>query len=108
MTMLWPNGIPMLVRGKGATPSHFSKAYQIVQVCNRWRIHTRWWERKPVARHEYDAADCEYDAADCEYDAAGRRDGEVDREYVKLLTQDGTLCLLYRDHVHGGWFLARV
>jgi hypothetical protein len=104
MTRLWPNGIPVLAFGEGATPLHFywqGKAYQVVEVCNRWRTHTRWWQRNPATRHEYDAADCEYDAAD-------RRNGEVDREYVKLLTQDGTLCLLYQDHVNGGWFLARV
>ena len=30
------------------------------------------------------------------------------REYVKVTTDTGLLCLLYRDLHAGGWFLARV
>jgi hypothetical protein len=83
VTRLWPDGIPVLVRGEGATPLHFlwqGMAYEVAKVCNRWRIHTRWWEP----------------------------DRAVWREYVKLLTGDGTLCLLYQDQIDGGWFLVRV
>jgi hypothetical protein len=47
---------------------------------NRWRIHTRWWEP-----HE-----------------------SIWREYIKVTTDTGLLCLLYHDLRDGGWFLARV
>lgn len=53
---------------------------RIARVCNRWRVHTRWWEpRQPVWR-----------------------------EYLKVVTGDGLLCLLYRDLLAGGWFFARL
>ncbi|NIV32630.1 MAG: hypothetical protein GWN58_25255 [Anaerolineae bacterium] len=43
-------------------------------------MHTRWWEPEEA----------------------------VWREYVKVTTGTGLLCLLYRDLLAGGWFLARV
>jgi hypothetical protein len=30
------------------------------------------------------------------------------REYVKVTTDTGLLCLLYHDLIQSGWFLARV
>ncbi len=38
------------------------------------------------------------------------RDAEesIWREYVKVTTGTGLLCLLYRDLVSGGWFLVRI
>jgi hypothetical protein len=54
-------------------------AHRIEEVCNRWRVDTRWWE-------------------------PGER---IDRTYLKVVTDTGLLCVLYRDPA-GGWFLARL
>jgi hypothetical protein len=51
-----------------------------VEVCNRWRVHTRWWEPAEA----------------------------VWREYLKVTTDSGFLCLIYHDLVSGGWFLSRI
>jgi len=51
-------------------------------------VHTRWWEPdEAIVR---------------------LRLTNVWREYVKVTTGTGLLCLLYRDLLNGGWFLARV
>jgi hypothetical protein len=42
------------------------------------------------------------------WDQAGHPAGGGRREYVKVATDTGLLCLLYRDLDHGGWFLARI
>ena len=86
MTRLWPEGEPVEAWGAAAgagRPDGFrwqGTDHPIEEVCNRWRVHTRWWE-------------------------PGRA---VWREYVKVATAGGLLCLLYRDLASGGWFLARV
>jgi hypothetical protein len=54
--------------------------HRVNQVCNRWRVHTRWWEPGQA----------------------------VWREYNKIVTDTGILCQLYQDLAHGGWFLAMV
>lgn len=82
MTRLWPDGIPVWVWGEGETPEGFvwqGTGQRIVQVCNRWRIHTGWWDEAQA----------------------------LWREYVKVATDGGYLCLLYRDR-SGGWFLSRL
>ncbi len=69
--------------GREETPSGFAwqgAPHHIVEVCNRWRVHTRWWEAEET----------------------------IWREYLKVATDKGLLCLLYRDLLGGGWFLARV
>ena len=73
----------MEVFGKHVTPSGFvwqHVPHHILSICNRWRIHTRWWEPEEA----------------------------VWREYLKVETASGLLCLLYRDLANGGWFLARI
>lgn len=83
MTRLWPEGEALQIWGVADVPQGFTwrgAAYCIQEVCNRWRIHTRWWEPSQV----------------------------VWREYVKVTTNTGLLCLLYRDLRSGKWFLARV
>ena len=55
-------------------------SHHIKESYIRWRIHTRWWEP----------------------------DKAIWREYVKVETNTGLLCLLYQDLLKGGWFLARV
>ena len=70
--------------GKGAdVPKGFvwrGTRHRVDRVCNRWRVHTRWWEP----------------------------DQAVWREYFKVVTDTGILCQIYHDLADGGWFLARV
>jgi len=83
MTRLWPEGQPVQVWDPEETPRGFDwqgAPQRIVAVCQRWRVHTRWWQ--PAAL--------------------------VWREYLKVTTDTGLLCLLYHDLAAGGWFLARV
>lgn len=55
-------------------------AHPVIEICNRWRVHTRWWEPARL----------------------------VWREYWKVTTQDGLLCLIYHDLAGGGWFFSRL
>ena len=83
MARLWPEGQAVSVWGGEDTPAGFAwqgALHSVQETCNRWRIHTRWWEPGQA----------------------------VWREYVKVTTDTGLLCLLYRDLPAGGWFLARV
>jgi hypothetical protein len=83
MTRLWPEGEPVAAWGGKGTPEGFAwqgVSHHILDVCNRWRIHTRWWEPGEA----------------------------IWREYLKVITDTGLLCLLYRDLLLDGWFLARV
>jgi hypothetical protein len=83
MTRLWPAGEPVRVEGTENTPSEFSwrgTRHPIKTVRNRWRLHTRWWEPGQA----------------------------IWREYLKIETETGILCLLYCDLMEGGWFLARI
>jgi hypothetical protein len=54
--------------------------HHILDICNCWRIHTRWWEPSHA----------------------------VWREYWKVATDEGLLCLIYEDLMSDGWFLSRV
>jgi len=47
-------------------------------VCNRWRVEDDWWRQ------------------------------EVARDYYKIRTDDGTLCVIFRDRKQGTWHLQRV
>jgi hypothetical protein len=83
VTRLWLEGEPVAVWGEGNAPAGFAWAgaeHGVVEVCNRWRVHTRWWEPDETAW----------------------------REYVKVATDTGLLCLLYCDLPSGEWFLARL
>jgi hypothetical protein len=83
MTRLWPKGEAIEVWGEEETPEGFvwqGAPHQTVDVCNRWRVHTRWWEP----------------------------DQAIWREYLKVTTDTGLLCLLYRDLHTGRWYLARL
>jgi hypothetical protein len=83
MTRLWPEGEAVEVLGGEETLSVFAwkgASHRISEICNCWRVHTRWWEP----------------------------DEAIWREYIKVTTDRGLLCLLYRDLLKGGWFLARV
>ena len=83
MTRLWADGEPVEVWGGQKAPAGFAwqgARHGITGIRNRWRIHTRWWQPGEA----------------------------IWREYVKVTTTSGLLCLLYRDLLAGGWFLARV
>jgi hypothetical protein len=49
-------------------------------ICNRWRVTSSWWNPG----------------------------GYAQREYVKLVTEDGLLCTVYRDMVNDAWYLDRI
>jgi len=83
VTRLWVEGQPIKVWGEGGSPEGFlwdEEPQRVTEVCNHWRVHTRWWEPEQA----------------------------VWREYWKVITEAGVLCLIYRDLQLGGWFLARV
>jgi hypothetical protein len=83
VTRLWPDGEPVEVWGEAGMLTDFTwqgEAHRVLQVCNRWWIHTCWWEPGEA----------------------------VWREYLKVATDTGLLCLLYRNLLSGDWFLARL
>jgi len=83
MTRLWPDGEPVATWGGEEQPAGFQwhgESHRIEDVCNRWRVHTRWWEQNET----------------------------IWREYLKVTTHTGWLCLLYRDQLTDDWFLARL
>lgn len=83
MTRLWPEGEAIEAWGHGEVPDGFywhQRPQHILKVHNHWRIHTRWWEPKQV----------------------------IWREYWKVVTDAGWLCLVYQELQAAKWFLARV
>jgi len=83
MTRLWPEGEQVEAWGGEGTPDGFvwhGEPHRILDVCNCWRIHTRWWEP----------------------------DQGVRREYLKVVTDTGLLCYIYRDLLSGDWFLSKI
>jgi hypothetical protein len=83
VTRLWPEGEPVEVWGGSETPEGFiwqGVSHRLLEVSNRWRVHTRWWTP----------------------------DEAFGREYLKVTTDTGLLCLVYRDLSAGDWFLARL
>jgi hypothetical protein len=83
MTRLWLQGEQVKVWNKEETPAGFNwqgETHHILGVCNCWRIHTRWWEPEHA----------------------------IWREYWKVVTDVGLLCLIYEDLPSSGWFLSRI
>lgn len=67
----------------GELPAGFDwqqEPHQILEICNCWRIHARWWDSEQA----------------------------VWREYFKVATDRGLLCLIYHDLQSGDWFLSRI
>ena len=54
--------------------------WEPVRVSNRWRLEDEWW----------------------------RQGGEVVRDYYRLRTASGTVCVVFRDEVAGDWRLERI
>jgi hypothetical protein len=83
VTRLWPKEEPIQIWGDDDAPTGFNwqgTSHRIETVCNRWQVHTRWWEPGDI----------------------------LWREYWKVITDRGFLCLLYHDRLGGGWFLSRL
>ena len=84
MTRFWPAGQPVTTWGeREEAPAGFAwqgGLHDIEEYHSRWRVHTRWWDAEEA----------------------------IWREYIKVTTGTGLLCLLYRDLYAGGWFLVRV
>ena len=83
MTRLLPKGQAVQIWGPKDAPDGFTWhgiPHRIEQVCNRWQVHTRWWEPGET----------------------------VWREYWKVRTDQGILCQLYHDRLDSGWFLSRL
>lgn len=86
MTRLWAGGEGVEAWGEGTHPPEPAGfvwrgvSHRICQVCNRWRVHTYWWEPERM----------------------------IWREYLKVITDTGILCILYQDLVEVSWFLARI
>ena len=84
VTRAWPDGEAIQVRVDGdAQPILFrwrGIPHPVQRIVETWQIHTNWWESSGVIRRTYHA----------------------------LLTQDGLLCVIYRDLDADTWHLARL
>jgi hypothetical protein len=83
------------------TPTGFvwqGTSYCTLVVCNRWRVHTRWWEPDQTLWREYLKV----------LVAPATETGRLGHNSGLSSPSDGFLCLLYRDLLLGEWFLARV
>ena len=80
----WQEGEPIQMRcDEQGRPQRFrwgAETHAVSEICNRWRVNDSWWKTP----------------------AAGWR------EYIKLTTADGLLCLLAHDEAQNGWVLVRV
>ena len=84
MTHLWPNGDPVqMTIDLAGVPLSFlwdGVWHPIVRIANRWRVRTGWWAPDAAAW----------------------------QEYIKLVTDDGLLCILAHDLQSGEWRLVRL
>ena len=82
MTRFWPDGLPITVLADAlATPTAFTwhgATHAVEHIAKRWRVDQSWWRRR------------------------------VCREYFLLRTESGLLVILYRDVLHGDWYLQRL
>ena len=82
MTRLWAEPVEIEVETSGTgLPLAFrwaGRPYQVSQISNRWRVHTRWWRE------------------------------EIQREHFKVVTDSELLCTLYHDLLADHWYLERV
>jgi nucleotidyltransferase/DNA polymerase involved in DNA repair len=51
---------------------------RVREVSNRWRVQQNWWRRERI------------------------------REYYRIITESGRLCLIFQDLLGGGWFIERI
>lgn len=81
MTKLWRKGqkVEVTVDDRDI-PTAFrwnGRVHHIVSISKRWRVHNGWWRT------------------------------EVWRDYFKLATDSGLLCIIYQD-LEGNWYLQRI
>lgn len=88
MSWFWPDGTPIYAdtddTGMPDIIVWQGRAYVVAEVANRWRVEDGWW------RADADAG------------------GHIRRNYYKLVTYDGMLCVVYQDLVTGDWHLQRL
>ncbi|MDI7277123.1 MAG: hypothetical protein QME94_14200 [Anaerolineae bacterium] len=82
MTHLWTVGPEIAVQSEDEPgPASFiwaGRLHRVATFCNSWRVHTGWWQQ------------------------------EVWRDYYKVQTEDGLLCVIYHDLLKGCWHLASI
>ena len=82
MTKLWRSGSPLAVlTDDNGAPQSFEwhgDAHHTGAICNSWRVHSDWWL------------------------------SSIWRDYYKIETTDGVLCIIYHDLVTDTWHLARI
>ena len=80
----WPDGEPVqMTTDERGRPLRFlwqGERHTVDCICNRWRVDEDWW----------------------------RGGGRSWRDYIKLTTKEGLLCLLVYDLVRDDWLLVRV
>ncbi len=84
MSVLWAQGEPIAVscsaEGRPVSFVWQARTHEVERVCNRWRVSETWW----------------------------REDDAAWKEYIKLVTRDGLLCLLSRDLEREAWEMIRL
>ncbi len=84
MSVLWAQGEPITVScaadGRPVSFTWQAHTHAVERVCNRWRVSEQWW----------------------------REDDAACREYIKLVTRDGLLCLLARNLAEDTWQMIRL
>lgn len=79
LTHAWGSAPPC----KDELPASFiwrNSEHQILEIANRWTVHSRWWEPGKM----------------------------VWRQYFKVVTDTGILCQVYHDLLQDRWFFARL
>lgn len=83
MTHLWIDGANVTVTtlpDRDTWPGSFvwnGTLYSISSICNCWRVHADWWQQ------------------------------EIRRDYFKVQTDVGLLCIIYHDLIAGNWYLVK-
>ena len=80
MTRLWRGQQVEVELDDSGAPLAFEwngRVHRIVSISKRWRVHDGWWRT------------------------------EVWRDYFKLATDSGLLCIIYQD-LEGHWYLQRI
>ncbi|MFN8499212.1 MAG: hypothetical protein U0641_15290 [Anaerolineae bacterium] len=84
MGVMWQQGEPIGgecdADGQIVAFAWQGQRYPVERVCNRWRVSEEWWRTEPAAW----------------------------REYLKVVTRAGVLCLIAQDLGSGAWWLIRV
>ena len=84
MTRLWPAGEPIEVNtddeGRPVGFAWQGQSSRLHQIQQHWQVDNDWWSEE----------------------------GRVWRDYLAVTTTTGLLCVIYRDLLGEGWWLAKV